>query len=88
MTKEELMRVFNECFRTKQGIRIEVTMPNQEEPEIIINTNKSLEIKRRFYDRNYNDELINIKNDKMRIIDARPIQIKRRQKEIVLFKEV
>lgn len=87
MTKNELMKVFEECERIRQGIRTEITMPSGD-IEIIINSYKSLENKRKHYDKFFNDKLVNTKNDKIKIIDARPIQIKLRNKEITLFKEI
>lgn len=87
MTKEKLMKIFEECERTRQGIRVELTMPNGD-IETVINTNQSLENKKRYYDRFFNDNLINIKNDRIRIIDASPIQIRRAPKSITIFEEV
>lgn len=87
MTKEQLFKVFEECERTRQGIRVEFLMPNGD-IETIINTNKSLEIKKKFYDRFYDDNLVNIKNNKIKIIEASPIQIRRTPKVITIFEEV
>lgn len=87
MTKEKLMKVFEECERTRQGIRVELTMPNND-IEIVINSYKSLENKRRYYDKFFNDNLVNTKNDRIKIIDASPIQIKRTPKLITIFEEV
>ena len=85
MTKEKLMKAFEECERIRQGIRVELTMPNGD-IEVVINTYKSLENKRRYYDKFFNDNLVNTKND--RIVDASPIQIKRAPKSITIFEEV
>lgn len=87
MTKEKLMKIFEECERTRQGIRVELTMPNGD-IETVINTNQSLENKKRYYDRFFNDDLVNIKNDRIRIVDAAPIQIRRAPKSITIFEEV
>lgn len=87
MTKEKLMKVFEKCESTRQGIRVELTMPNGD-IETVINTNKSLENKKRYYDKFFNDDLVNIKNDRIRIIDAAPIQIRRVPKSITIFEEV
>ena len=87
MTKEKLMKVFDECERIRQGIRVELTMPNGD-IEVVINTYKSLENKRRYYDKFFNDNLVNTKNDRIKIIDASPIQIKRAPKSITIFEEV
>lgn len=87
MTKETLMEVFEKCKRLRMGIRIELEMPNQSDPEIIINTYGSLETKRRYYDKTYDNSLVHKNNPKIKIIDARPIQIKREPKRITLFGE-
>ena len=87
MTKEKLMKVFDECERTRQGIRVELTMPNGD-IEVVINTYKKIEKKRRYYDKFFNDNLVNTKNDRIKIVDASPIQIKRAPKSITIFEEV
>ena len=87
MTKEKLMKAFEECERIRQGIRVELTMPNGD-IEVVINTYKSLEKKRRYYDKFFNDNLVNTKNDRIKIVDASPIQIKRAPKSITIFEEV
>lgn len=84
MKKERLMKIFEECERIHQGIRVELTMPNGD-IEIVINEYKSLENKKRYYDNFFNDNLVNTKNDRIKIIDASPIQIKRAPKSITIF---
>lgn len=88
MTKEELMKVFDKCYKQRLGIRIQLEMPNQEDPEIIINTYKSLSAKRNYYNRTYDDNLVHKNNSRIKIIDARPIQIKREIKRIALWEEI
>ncbi len=85
MNKEKLMKVFEECRNKRMGIRIELEMPNQEDLEIIINTYKSLNAKQSYYNKTYDNNLVHKKNDKIKIIDARPIQIKRESKRITLW---
>ena len=87
MTKKDLIKVFEECERRHQGIRVELTMPNGD-IEVVINTNKSLESKKRYYDKFFNNDLVNTKKNKIRIIDARPIQIKREVKRITVWEEI
>lgn len=87
MNKEQLFKVFEECERARQGIRVEITMLSGD-IETIINTNQSLESKKRYYDKFFNDDLVNIKNDKIKIVDAAPIQIKRASKSITIFEKV
>lgn len=87
MKKEQLFKVFEKCENTRQGIRVELMMPNGD-IETIINTNQSLESKKRYYDKFFNDDLVNVKNDRIKIVEAAPIQIKRAPKSITIFEEV
>lgn len=75
MTKSELMKVFDECKQLKCGIKVEIKIPNQEDNETIINTYSSLNNKKEYYDKNYNDDLVNNKCELIRIVNAKPIQI-------------
>ncbi len=88
MNKEKLMKVFDECNRLRMGIRIELEMPNQEDTEIIINTYRSLNTKRNYYIKTYDNNLVHKNNNKIRIIDAKPIQIKREVKRITLWEDM
>lgn len=85
MTKNELMEVFNKCESLHMGIRLELTMPRQQDPEIIINTYKSLNSKRVYYDKTYDKNLIHKNNNQIKIVDARPIEIKRECKRITMW---
>ena len=87
MNKEKLMKVFEECERIHQGIRVQLITLNGD-IEIVINEYRSLENKRRYYDKFFNDDLVNAKNERIKIIDAIPIQIKRAPKSITIFEEV
>lgn len=78
------MEVFDKCERQRMGIRIELEMPNQQDPEIIINTYQSLETKKRYYNKTYDENLVHTKNNRIRIVSAKPIQVKRDAKRIAL----
>ena len=85
MIKNELMEVFNKCESLHMGIRLELTMPRQQDPEIIINTYKSLNSKNSYYYKTYNENLIHQNNNQIKIVDARPIEIKRECKRITMW---
>jgi hypothetical protein len=87
MTKKELIKIFEECEKTHHSIRVELTTPNND-IELVITNYKSLESKKRYYDKFFNNDLVNTKNDKIKIIDARPIQIKKEVKRITIWEEI
>lgn len=75
MTKEKLNQVFEECRRTRSGIVIDLKMPNQEYPERIINHYTSLKAKQEYYNEMYDENLIHKRNELIKIISAKPIQV-------------
>jgi hypothetical protein len=85
MTKNELMEIFNKCESINMGIRIELSMPKQVDPEIVINSYKSLNSKKVYYDKTFDENLIHKNNNSIRIIDARPIEIKKECKRITMW---
>lgn len=87
MTKNELLKTFDECLKSNMGIRIETSISNQE-PEIVIYNVNALMAKKSYYNKNYDDNLVFKKNKAVRIVDVRPIRIKRHAKEITMFVEV
>lgn len=86
LTKEKLMKVFDECEKNHMGIRVQIVSFN--DLDIVITPYQYLENKKRYYNRAYDDNLTNIKNNKIRIVDAKPIQVKTAPKVITLFEEV
>ena len=69
MTRDDLIRIFNEAKENKQDICIEVTIPNQEDTEYIINKNKSIDNKLDYYCKAYDNNLVHSMNDRIRIVN-------------------
>ena len=70
MTKEQLINIFMEAKRNKCDICVELTIPCQNDTEFIVNKNKSIENKLKYYLETYDDELKHCKNNSIRIINA------------------
>ena len=70
MTKEQLINIFMEAKRNKCDICVELTIPGQNDTEFIINKNKSIENKLKYYLETYDDELKHYRNNSVRIINA------------------
>ena len=70
MTKEQLINIFMEAKRNKCDICVELTIPCQNDTEFIVNKNKSIENKLKYYIETYDDELKHRRNNNIRIINA------------------
>ena len=70
MTKEQLINIFMEAKRNKCDICVELTIPGQNDTEFIVNKNKSIENKLKYYIETYDDELKHRRNNNIRIINA------------------
>lgn len=70
MTKEQLINIFMEAKRNKCDICVELTIPGQNDTEFIVNKNKSIENKLKYYLETYDDELKHSRNNNIRIINA------------------
>lgn len=70
MTKEQLINIFMEAKKNKCDICIELTIPGQNDTEFIVNKNKSIENKLKYYLETYDDELKHRRNNNIRIINA------------------
>jgi hypothetical protein len=70
MTKKELKKIFMEAKDNKCDVCVEVTIPGQKDTEYIINKNKSIDNKLEYYDQAYDDNLIHVYNDAIRIVNA------------------
>ena len=70
MTKEQLINIFMEAKRNKCDICVELTIPGQNDTEFIVNKNKSIENKLKYYLETYDDELKHRRNNNIRIINA------------------
>lgn len=69
LTKEELKKFFLEMKKEGLDVGIKLKMPNQEEPEIIMNYNSSIDAKLDYYMNTYDDNLVHKNNSEIQIID-------------------
>ena len=70
MTLEDLEKVFEEARENKCCICVEITIPGQEDTELIINKYESLDNKLQYYKQTYDEKLINKKRNDIRIVSA------------------
>ena len=68
-TKEELKGFFLNMKKEGLDVGIKLKMPNQEEPEIILNYNSSIDTKLEYYLNTYDDNLVHKNNPEIQIID-------------------
>ena len=68
-TKEELKDFFLNMKKEGLDVGIKWKMPNQEEPEIILNYNSSIDTKLEYYLNTYDDNLVHKNNPEIQIID-------------------
>ena len=69
LNKEELKKFFLDMKKEGLDVGIKLKMPNQKEPEIILNYNSSIDAKLKYYLDAYNDNLVHKNNPEIRIID-------------------
>ena len=69
LNKEELKDFFLNMKKEGFDIGIKLKMPNQKEPEIIMNYNSSIDTKLEYYLNTYDDNLIHKNNPEIQIID-------------------
>lgn len=70
LTKEELKSFFLNMKKEGLDVAIKLKMPNQIEPEIIMNYNSSIDTKLEYYLSTYDDNLIHKNNSEIQIIDV------------------
>lgn len=70
ITKEELKEFFINMKKEGLDIGIKSKMPNQKQPEIILNYNSSIDTKLEYYLSTYDDNLIHKNNQKIQIIEV------------------
>lgn len=75
LNKEELKDFFLNMKKEGLDIGIKLKMPNQKEPEIILNYNSSIDTKLEYYLNTYDDNLIHKNNPEIQIIDMIGTQI-------------
>lgn len=73
MNRQDLIDVFNKAKANELCVCVEVTIPNQEDTEYIINKPKSIENKLAYYLKAYDENLVHCMNDKIRIVNATQI---------------
>lgn len=66
--KEEMEKLFAEAKNKGMDIGVEVTVPGQEETEMIINKNSSIDNKLSYYMRSYDDDLKLNANPEVKIV--------------------
>lgn len=66
--KEEMEKLFAEAKNKGMDIGVEVTVPGQEETELIINKNSSIDNKLSYYMRSYDDNLNLNANPEVKIV--------------------
>ena len=70
MKKKELYKKFIEALEKNKDIEVVVSVPGQEDPERIINTNRSINNKLLYYMSNYDEDLIHNKAKDVRILEV------------------
>lgn len=70
MNKEKLKKVFDIAKENKLDVAVELTLPDREEPEIIIVKNSNLDYKLEYYLNVYDDELRHMANSKIQMINV------------------
>lgn len=68
-TKKELKEFFLGMKKKGLDVGIKLKMPNQKEPEIILNYNSSIDTKLDYYLNTYDDNLVHKNNSDIQIID-------------------
>lgn len=69
LNKEELKKFFLDMKKEGLDVGIKLKMPNQKEPEIILNYNSSIDAKLKYYLDTYDDNLVHKNNPEIKIID-------------------
>lgn len=65
----DLVSFFNEVKERGDDIVIKLKMPNQKEPEVIMNYNSSIDTKLEYYKNTYDDDLVHKNCKDIQIID-------------------
>lgn len=69
LTMKEMVQFFKDVKEKGLDMVIKLKMPNQEEPEIIMNYNKSIDTKLKYYQKTYTDDLVHKNNSDIQIIE-------------------
>lgn len=69
LTMQQMVNFFQDCRDKGLDMVIKLKMPNQEQPEIIMNYNKSIDAKLEYYQKTYTDDLVHKNNPDIQIIE-------------------
>lgn len=69
ITMEDLISFFTETKEKGNDIVIKLQMPNQKEPEVIMNYNSSIDTKLEYYKKTYDENLVHKNCKDIKIID-------------------
>lgn len=69
LTMKEMVQFFKDVKEKGLDMVIKLKMPNQKEPEIIMNYNKSIDTKLEYYQKTYTDDLVHKNNSDIQIIE-------------------
>lgn len=69
LNKQELIDFFEKTKEAGEDIIVKLKMPNQKDPEIIMNYNSSIDVKLEYYKNTYDDELVHNNCKDIQIID-------------------
>ena len=74
MNRDYLIKKGKEIKENGNMLGIKVTIPNQDETELIINNNSSIDNKIDYYCKAYDENLVHSMNDKIKIVDIQEIK--------------
>lgn len=74
MNRKDLEAVFKLAKENKNGICVEIQMPNQKTNELIINDYSALDVKLEYYLKAYDENLVHSMNDRIKIVNAYPCE--------------
>lgn len=74
MTKDDLIKIFDECKKYNVPICVVFKLPNAVGNELIINPPENFENKLQYYTENYDDELNHKNGSGVKIVNALPIE--------------
>jgi len=74
MNRKDLEAAFKLAKENKNGICVEIQMPNQKTNELIINDYSALDVKLEYYLKAYDENLVHSMNDRIKIVNAYPCE--------------
>lgn len=70
MSREDLIKVFEEAKNNNSDIYVAVTIPGQDDVEYIVNKNHSLDNKLQYYCKAYDENCVHCMNNQIKIVEA------------------